>query len=418
MESSVMRLQIFDLDGTLMNTFGPEEGKPMWEKYYGKPFPWNGWWGRPESLDLNVFDIKPFPSVLKQLKKELITPDTYVLVLTSRMEKLRPQVEAVLAANNINVDKVDMKRAEGDKGVKVMRYVQQFPELKIVNVYEDRDVDIEAYERIRPQMPEGVEFNIYLANQGTLALTESSRSRNLLSIIREEVKKIVNEISFDDIKVSKPGWAGNPTVLQIGDEQQRGNILPKNELPENLYHVTINKDKILSDGYLKAQKMGGGFGGGRIEGISATSNKEDAETYYWGMVLAILLSQSKTRDDLVRILDWWIDKQKSRVNGDLSIIKKVFFDDFDSREHINNFMDAVTSARKLMHLVSARTDEKLKDPVITGGIDRLVNINLNNVVIFIINKNEISDKTPIITGTDTEEIRILGDVPVKNYYQP
>ena len=80
------------------------------------------------------------------------------------MEKLRPEVEAVLKANNIKVDKVDMKRAEGDKGVKVMRYIKQMPDLKVVNVYEDRDTDIEAYERIRSQMPEGVEFNIYLAN--------------------------------------------------------------------------------------------------------------------------------------------------------------------------------------------------------------------------------------------------------------
>jgi len=184
------RLAVFDFDGTLINSPESEEGRVQWSEKMGRPYPYSGWWGRPESLDLNVFDIKPFPSVLKQLKKELITPDTYVLVLTSRMEKLRPQVEAVLAANNIKVDKVDMKRAEKDKGVKVLRYVQQFPELKIVNVYEDRDVDIEAYERIRPQMPEGVEFNIYLANQGTLALTESSRAKNLLCIILEEIQKI------------------------------------------------------------------------------------------------------------------------------------------------------------------------------------------------------------------------------------
>jgi FMN phosphatase YigB (HAD superfamily) len=185
------RLVVFDFDGTLINSPEPEEGKVQWSEKMGRPYPYSGWWGRPESLDLNVFDIKAFPSVLLQLKKELVTPNTYVLVLTSRMEKLRPYVQAVLDANNIKADKLDMKRAEGDKGVKVMRYVQKMTDLKVVNVYEDRDIDIEAYERIRNQMPEGVEFNIYLANQGKLALTESSRAQNLLCIIQEEIKKLI-----------------------------------------------------------------------------------------------------------------------------------------------------------------------------------------------------------------------------------
>jgi hypothetical protein len=152
--------------------------------------------GRPESLDLQVFDIKPFPSVLLQLKKESATPDTYVIVLTSRMEKLRPEVQAVLDANHIVVDKLDMKRAEGDKGVKVMRYVKEMPDLKRINVYEDRDIDIEAYERIRDQMPEGAEFNIYLASEGKLALTEVSRSQNLIEIIKEEIQDFSAEDNY------------------------------------------------------------------------------------------------------------------------------------------------------------------------------------------------------------------------------
>lgn len=187
----IKRLSAFDFDGTLIDSPEKEQGKVQWSEKMGKPYPYLGWWGRPESLDLNVFDIRPFSSVLNQLKDEQSKPNTYVIILTSRMEKLRPEVEAVLKANNIKVDKVDMKRAEGDKGVKVMRYIKQMPDLKVVNVYEDRDTDIEAYERIRSQMPEGVEFNIYLANHGTLALTESSRAQNLLYIIQDEIKKLI-----------------------------------------------------------------------------------------------------------------------------------------------------------------------------------------------------------------------------------
>jgi FMN phosphatase YigB (HAD superfamily) len=187
----IKRLAVFDFDGTLMNSPMPETGKKEWSEKMDKEYPFSGWWGRPESLDLEVFDIKPFPSVLKQLKKEIVTPGTYVIVLTSRMEKLRSEVEAVLDANKIKVDKFDMKRAEGNKGVKVMRYVQQLPDLKVINVYEDRDVDIEAYEEIRSKLPSGVEFNIYRATEGTIALTETSRSQNALCIIQDELKKII-----------------------------------------------------------------------------------------------------------------------------------------------------------------------------------------------------------------------------------
>lgn len=184
------RLAVFDFDGTLINSPEKESGKLEWSEKKGQPYPYQGWWGRPESLDLEVFDIKPFPSVLSQLKKEQVTPNTYVMVLTSRMEKLRPQVEAVLNKNNIHVNKVEMKRAEGDKGIKLLRYVEQNPDLKVINVYEDRDTDIASYEAIRNQIPEGIEFNIYVANQGTLALTESSRNQNRLELILERMRKL------------------------------------------------------------------------------------------------------------------------------------------------------------------------------------------------------------------------------------
>lgn len=183
----IKRLIAFDLDSTLMNTPSPEEGKIKWEEHYNKPYPYMGWWGRPESLDLNVFDIVPFQSVRHQLDKEIATENTFVIILTSRMEKLRPQVQAVLDKNDITVDKLDMKRAEGDKGKKILRYIQEFPELIEISVFDDRDTDIQSYENIRNQIPEGITFNIYLANSGNFSLVESK----IVDIINEEIKKLI-----------------------------------------------------------------------------------------------------------------------------------------------------------------------------------------------------------------------------------
>jgi hypothetical protein len=82
-----------------------------------------------------------------------------------------------------------MKRAEGDKGIKVLRYVQQFPNLEEINVYEDRDIDFEAYERMKTKLPEEMVFNIYKADHGKLSLLEVENK--LLNIINEEIQKLI-----------------------------------------------------------------------------------------------------------------------------------------------------------------------------------------------------------------------------------
>jgi hypothetical protein len=186
MRDRIMRLQVFDFDGTLMQTISPETGKGDWKRIKNKKYEPKGWWASPISLDLDVFNIKPFKSVLAQLKKEKATPKTYVIILTSRLESLRPEVQEVLDKNNIQVDKLDMKYSEETKGEKILEYINQFPYLREISVYDDRAVDIDSYKSIINKIPRRIIFNIYLANHGNLSLTESK----LIKIINEEIKKI------------------------------------------------------------------------------------------------------------------------------------------------------------------------------------------------------------------------------------
>jgi len=186
-DNKIKRLQVFDFDGTLANTVSPEEGKPAWAKHYGKPFPHLGWWGRPESLDMSVFDIKMFPSLLNQLKREVSAPDTYVIILTSRMEKLRPQLKAVLDANDVHVNAIDMKHNELTKGEKILKYIDHLPDLEEVSVYDDREGDIASYKAIKDRIPEGITLNIYLADNGRFGLVEVENNDKLTHIIMEEI---------------------------------------------------------------------------------------------------------------------------------------------------------------------------------------------------------------------------------------
>jgi len=181
----IKKLVAFDLDGTLFQTPEPQEGKPMWEMYYDKSYPYKGWWSKPESLDLNVFDIKAFPTVLNQLNSELSNPNSYVIVLTSRLERLRPYVQKILDVNSIGIDKLDMKRSEMTKGEKILDYIKEFPDLQEINVYDDRDSDIESYESVRGQISDNIVFNIYLVNNDEISLTET----RIINIINDEIKK-------------------------------------------------------------------------------------------------------------------------------------------------------------------------------------------------------------------------------------
>lgn len=187
------RLAVFDFDGTLINSPEKEEGKLIWKEKIGQDYPYVGWWGRKESLNTDVFDIKAFPSILNQFNQEKNTPDTNVIILTSRMEKLRPEVENVLNLNNIVADDVILKKGNLDKGDVILNILKYNPDLKEINVYDDymdkNPQKIEEYLKIKEQLPDDVTFNMFFVDNGKISLMESSNI--LLKMIYEELGKIL-----------------------------------------------------------------------------------------------------------------------------------------------------------------------------------------------------------------------------------
>lgn len=182
-------LHAIDFDGTLCNSPEPEEGKVTWEDVTGEEYPHIGWWGRKESLDTDVFEINMFDDIVNIVRREELNEDSYVFVLTNRIEKLKPEVQNILNLNGVRVDFVDTKRNGKNKGERILEYLETFPDLEEINVYDDRPKEIDSFKSVIDKMPSNVTFNIYLANKGNLTLIGSNNKNELSSIIKEEIIK-------------------------------------------------------------------------------------------------------------------------------------------------------------------------------------------------------------------------------------
>ena len=192
----ITKLVAIDFDDTLSNSPHPEEGKEIWKEKTGQEFPYTGWWSKPESLDTNVFNITMFENIKSILTKEGNSPDTYVVILTSRLERLRPQIQAILDVNNVHVDRLDMRADEKqtEKGEKILKYISEFPDLEEIDVYDDKESNILSYKQIEDKIPSTITFQIFYSNNGNVRLMEASDK--IIDIIDEEIQNFINEKNY------------------------------------------------------------------------------------------------------------------------------------------------------------------------------------------------------------------------------
>jgi hypothetical protein len=110
----VEKIVCFDFDDTLVFTPKEEPGKIKWEEFTGIKFPHDGWWSKPESLDLEIFDIPVNPFVYQKYLDACAEEGTLPIMATGRLDKTwkgeRPEkrpdltkpVLAILRSHNID----------------------------------------------------------------------------------------------------------------------------------------------------------------------------------------------------------------------------------------------------------------------------------------------------------------------------
>jgi hypothetical protein len=145
----IKKLVCFDFDDTLCHTLKPEEGKPIWKEKFGTDWPHRGWWSKPESLDMDIFPVTVNPYVYQEYLKAVSDPDNYVILATGRIEKLRPEVEAILDNLNLAFDAVYLNTGGDTFTFKCRLFAKLIGELQPEEfiMYDDRFEHLVEFEK-------------------------------------------------------------------------------------------------------------------------------------------------------------------------------------------------------------------------------------------------------------------------------
>ena len=141
-----LRLVFYDFDGTLIESPMPNEGKKQWEEVKGEEYPHVGWWSKPESLDLEVFDIQTIPSIVSKYHSDYGASDTKVILMTNRLKKISDAVKKVLEHHGLYFDEYSFASGRESKGSRVLKFLEEYPATTRIKVefYDDDIVNLQS----------------------------------------------------------------------------------------------------------------------------------------------------------------------------------------------------------------------------------------------------------------------------------
>lgn len=155
MDKKITKLAIFDFDGTLIDTPLEIPGRIHYQEKTGKPYPNVGWWGRYETLDMEVFDMPVVDHVIQDYEKEVAGENTAVILLTGRMVKLTNHVMTILKAKNLKFDEYHFNRGGTTDYAKVKsmtELLEKYTDVTEIEQWEDRVAHIPIFQEFGDKM--------------------------------------------------------------------------------------------------------------------------------------------------------------------------------------------------------------------------------------------------------------------------
>jgi hypothetical protein len=195
----ITRIAFYDFDGTLFDSPTQEEGKKVYMEKMGKPWPYNGWWYAPESLDTNIFDYKSFPQITTQLQKDNNDPNTYTVLLTGRLQSQGDAIREILKQHNIYFDDYNFaKKPEEPKTERIISYLGKFPTVYDIVVYDDRNKEIVKFKELKDKLRiYNIDFDINQVDNGNVSLVENHINENFFineGVNLEKIRNFANSL--------------------------------------------------------------------------------------------------------------------------------------------------------------------------------------------------------------------------------
>jgi tRNA nucleotidyltransferase (CCA-adding enzyme) len=146
----INHIAVFDFDNTTIDSPNPEIGKEIWKEKTGKDWEHKGWWGKIDSLSMEVFDLKPIGETLDGYNRVKNDPSVYKVLLTGRIGKFENQVKKILNSHGIKFDDYLFN----DKGSTIEfkiheleSLIKKFPNATVVEMWDDREEHFPFFER-------------------------------------------------------------------------------------------------------------------------------------------------------------------------------------------------------------------------------------------------------------------------------
>jgi len=143
------KLDVFDFDGTLVNTPLPDDAnKSIWKAATGKEWE-GGWFSNPDSLNFKVFEMPTIPSVISDYKKSSSDPSALTIMLTGRIPSVGKYVKAILDDKSLKFDDYLFNDggATEDNKIKHMEMILKYnPNIREVTLWDDRTPHIPIFQ--------------------------------------------------------------------------------------------------------------------------------------------------------------------------------------------------------------------------------------------------------------------------------
>lgn len=190
-KSNIKRISFYDLDGTLIKSIHPEDGIKKWEKENNKKFPYmkNHWWKFEDSLNYKLFNIKPYTNIVNILNDDNNNENTITYLLTARQSKLENVIKDLLANLEITLDYYSFKSDSTEsKSSRIKKIIKDYPNLEVINIYDDRKVELEKFKEFKNSFKKNIKINIHKAKSGNDKIIENRL--NINKMIRETINSL------------------------------------------------------------------------------------------------------------------------------------------------------------------------------------------------------------------------------------